>query len=144
MKNRPLVGVAAIVFKDNKILLGKRNNSHGDGCWQFPGGHLEFEEEIKACAEREVFEETGLTIKNIKIGPYTNDIFEKERKHYITLFVISEYSSGEVTLKEPEKCSEWEWFEWGNLPKPLFLPIINLLNNGFNPSHVENQGCIIL
>ncbi len=131
MIHRPLVGVATIVFKKNKILLGKRKNAHGDGCWQFPGGHLEFEEAIEACAQREVFEETGLKIKNIKIGPYTNDIFEKERKHYITLFVLSEYSSGELTLKEPEKCSEWGWFERDKLPRPRFLPIINLLKSGF-------------
>jgi 8-oxo-dGTP diphosphatase len=132
MRKRPLVGVAAIVIKDNKILLGRRKNSHGEGSWQFPGGHLEYKEEIEACAKREVLEETGIKIKNIKLGPYTNDVFENEKKHYITLFVISEYHSGELTLKEPEKCAEWGWFGWNKLPNPQFLPIINLLKQGFN------------
>ena len=127
MKNRPLVGVAAIIVKGGKVLLGKRKNSHGAGCWQFPGGHLEMNETVEACAQREVFEETGLMIKNIRLGPYTNDVFEAEKKHYITLFVIAEYKSGHVTLKEPEKCSEWGWFDPDNLPEPHFLPIINLL-----------------
>lgn len=132
MKKRPLVGVAVIVTKDHKILLGKRKNSHGEGSWQFPGGHLEYNEEIEKCAKREVFEETGIKIKNINLGPYTNDIFEKERKHYITIFVISEYQSGILTLKEPEKCEAWGWFDWENLPNPQFLPIRNLLKIGFN------------
>ena len=131
MGKRPYVGVAAIVLKDGKVLLGKRKNSHGSDTWQFPGGHLEFNESIENCAQREVLEETGIKIKNIRLGPYTNDIFEQEQKHYITLFVISEYDSGELELREPQKCAEWGWFEWTQLPEPSFLPIINLLKQNF-------------
>ena len=127
MEKRPFVGVAVIVIKNQKVLLGKRKNSHGSGTWQFPGGHLEFNESIKDCARRELFEETGIKIKNIRLGPYTNDIFEKEKKHYITLFVVADYDSGVLELKEPEKCEKWDWFEWGKLPEPSFLPIKNLM-----------------
>ncbi|MBL7179171.1 MAG: NUDIX hydrolase [Pseudomonadota bacterium] len=133
MKKRPYIGVAVIVIKDGKVLLGKRKNSHGSGTWHFPGGHLEFNESIEACARREVFEETGLRIKNIRLGPYTNDMFEKEQKHYITLFAVSEYDSGVVELKEPEKCDTWDWFEWTQLPQPSFLSIQNLLKLNFKP-----------
>jgi 8-oxo-dGTP diphosphatase len=52
MHDRPLIGVAVIVIKDDKILLGKRKNSHGAGTWALPGGHLEFGESIKDCARR--------------------------------------------------------------------------------------------
>ncbi|MBU0985905.1 MAG: NUDIX domain-containing protein [Proteobacteria bacterium] len=133
MIKRPYVGVAAIVIKDGKVLLGKRINSHGSGTWQFPGGHLEFNESIEDCARREVFEETGITIINVRPGPYTNDIFKAEKKHYITLFVISDYGSGDLKLKEPEKCETWKWFDWDNLPEPSFLPIQNLLKQKFKP-----------
>jgi 8-oxo-dGTP diphosphatase len=57
------------------------------GTLQFPGGHLEFGEAILACAERETLEETGLEIRPLEILAVTNDIFEKEGKHYITIFV---------------------------------------------------------
>ena len=133
MENRPKIGVGVIVIKDNKVLLGKRKNAHGEGSWCFPGGHLEFNEEIEDCAIREVKEETGIKIKNIRMGTFTNDIFEKEGKHYVTLFVISDYSSGEVKVMEPEKCKKWEWFEWDKLPQPLFIPIQNLLKQNYNP-----------
>jgi mutator protein MutT len=129
---RPKVGVAVIVFKDSKVLLGKRMNSHGSGTWQFPGGHLEFGERIEDCAKRELFEETGLTMRNIRSGPYTNDIFETEQKHYITLFVIADYDSGVLTVKEPKKCEKWKWFRWSQLPEPKFLPIQNLIKQKFN------------
>ncbi|PIN92058.1 hypothetical protein CO154_01270 [Candidatus Pacearchaeota archaeon CG_4_9_14_3_um_filter_31_7] len=52
----PKVGVGVIVIKDNKVLLGKRKNAHGEGSLCFPGGHLEFNEKVEDAAEREVFE----------------------------------------------------------------------------------------
>jgi 8-oxo-dGTP diphosphatase len=78
-------------------------------------------------------EETGIKIKNLKLTTFTNDIFEKEGKHYVTLFVISDFDSGKLELKEPEKCEQWDWFSWNELPEPLFLPIKNLLSQEFNP-----------
>ena len=131
MDKRPNLGVGVIIVKDGKVLLGKRRNAHGAGCWCLPGGHLEFNEDIEDCARREAMEETGIQIKNIRFGPYTNDKFEKEEKHYVTLFVLAEYDSGDVVLREPEKCERWRWFEWDELPEPLFLPVENLLKQGF-------------
>lgn len=133
MKERPKVGIGVLVLKDNKVLLGLRKNAHGDGDWSFPGGHLEFFESLEECAKREVTEETGLEIEDIKKGPYTNDMFTKEEKHYITIFMLSKIKSGEAKVMEPEKCEKWEWFDWDNLPQNLFIPIKNLKETGFNP-----------
>ena len=129
---RPLVGVAVIVIKDGKVLLGKRKNAHGAGTWQFPGGHLEFGESIEQCARREVMEETRLKLRRIRMGPYTNDVFEAEGTHYITLYVLANYDSGDLTLNEPHKCERWEWVAWPPpADKVLFLPIRNLLKQSF-------------
>jgi 8-oxo-dGTP diphosphatase len=123
----PRVGVAVFITNGNKILLGKRKNAHGDGSWATPGGHLEFGESLEQCARREVMEETGLTLQNIRRGPYTNDVFIDEHKHYITIYMIADYTMGLPRVMEPEKCEQWEWFAWNDLPQPLFLPIENLL-----------------
>jgi len=133
MKRRPYIGVAVIVVRGNRVLLGQRKGSHGAGGWQFPGGHLEFNESIETCAKREVWEETGLSIENIRFGPYTNDVFKAERKHYVTLFVIADSNPGTAEAKEPDKCERWDWFEWARFPEPLFLPTRNLLARGFDP-----------
>ena len=133
MQNRPAVGVAVIVIENGKVLLGKRLNSHGSGTWAFPGGHLEFGESIELCAKREVFEETGLSIKNIQRVAYTNDIFKEEKKHYVTLFVVSEYDFGDLQIKELDKCEKWDWFNWNEFSEPLFLSLKNLLGQEFNP-----------
>jgi len=132
-EQRPKVGVGVIIIKNDKVLLGKRKNAHGEGTWCFPGGHLEFNEEIEDCAIREVREEAGIEIKNIRIGTFTNDLFKKEGKHYVTLWVVSDYSFGKVKVMEPEKCEKWGWFEWDKLPKPLFIPIQNLQKMDYNP-----------
>lgn len=128
------VGVGVILRKEDKVLVGKRIGMLGFGTWGFPGGKLEFGESLAACVNREVFEETGVTVKNISYGPYTNDIFAKEEKQFVTLFVIADYKSGKVRVMEPEKCEEWRWVPWNDLPQPLFLPIENLLKQHFNPN----------
>lgn len=127
----PRVGVAVIITNAGNVLLGLRISSHGAGTWQFPGGHLEFGESIEDCARREVREETGLELGNLRLGPYTNDIFASEGRHYVTLFVLADYAGGRPEVREPDKCARWEWFRRDNLPQPLFLPIENLLRQGF-------------
>ncbi|MCX6144236.1 MAG: NUDIX hydrolase [Ignavibacteriales bacterium] len=133
MQSKPRVGVGVIVRRGHHVLLGRRKSGHGRESWSFPGGHLELGEQIEDCATREVKEETGALISFVRRGPYTNDIFPAERKHYITLFVVADYVSGEIEAREPDKCERWEWFEWNDLPRPLFLPIQNLLKTGFDP-----------
>ena len=36
-------------------------------------------------------------------------------------------------LLEPDKFEMWDWFDWNDLPKPLFLPIESLKKTNFNP-----------
>jgi 8-oxo-dGTP diphosphatase len=141
----PRIGVGVIVQRGGRVLLGKRRStSHGDGVWQFPGGHLEWGESVVDCARREVLEETGLEVRISGQGPYTNDYFAAgdptADKHYVTLFVLAESDVGEPQRLEPEKCEAWAWFAWEALPSPLFLPIVHLLESGFTPPPPPSAG----
>lgn len=127
MNKQVRVGVATIILRDGAILLGERIGSHGANTWATPGGHLELVESIEDCAKREVLEETGLIVDSIEKFTFTNDIFEKEGKHYVTLFVVASSASGEPQVTEPDKCKQWKWCRLDDLPEPLFLPLINLL-----------------
>ena len=129
----PRVGVGVIVLRDAKVLLGLRQGSHGANTWALPGGHLEFGESVESCAAREVLEETGLIIDQVRPGPFTNDVMTADDKHYVTLFVIADNAVGEPAVCEPAKCLRWAWFDWSDLPEPLFQPLQTLKHSGFQP-----------
>jgi len=117
-KPRPKVGIGVIVYKDGKVLIGRRKKAHGSGEYAWPGGHLEFGESMEECAKREVREETGIEIENVKFLRLMN-LVEYE-KHYADIAFTSDWKSGEAKLLEPEKCEGWEWHELSKLPQPLF------------------------
>lgn len=132
----PKVGVAVILVRDGKVLLGKRKGAHGSGTWSFPGGKLDAQETPEACAIRELFEESGLEARNVQSGNlFTNDVFTDEGKHFITLYMLAE-ADGEPEVKEPDKCETWQWFTWDELPENLFLPLRNLMRQGYRPPGV--------
>ncbi|MDP1879392.1 MAG: NUDIX domain-containing protein [Parachlamydiaceae bacterium] len=128
MDKSPKIGIGVVVLKDNWVLLGKRKGAHGVGDWAFPGGHLEFCETPEKCAYRELLEETGLKAISIHPGPWTNDIFDSD-KHYVTLFMFVTEFSGNPVVLEPHKSENWEWFEWNQLPQPLFATVRTLIKN---------------
>jgi len=125
---QPRIGVGVLLFRDGKVLLGKRLGSHGAGEWATPGGHLEFGETPQQCAQREVAEETGLSLGECVQGPFTNNIFCSEQKHYVTLFMLAWHASGTPERCEPHKCEGWQWFDKTALPQPLFAPLQSLLD----------------
>lgn len=119
VKKIPLVGVGVMIFKRDKVLLGKRKGSHGEGEYAFPGGHLDYMETIENCAKRETFEETGIEVENIRFQFLAN-VRKYKPKHYVHIGVVADYKEGIVKLKEPEKCENWDWYSLDNLPQPLF------------------------
>ena len=121
------VGVGVFVKRNGKILVGKRKGSHGAGTWALPGGHPEHGESFETCCKREVMEETGLVINDISPVVFTNDVFQDEGLHYITLFFRGEYESGEAIVAEPRECEEWRWVFPDQIPQPIFLPLRNAL-----------------
>lgn len=127
------IGVGVIVRRGTKVLVGSRRGSHGAGSWALPGGHLDEGETPEACARREVLEETGLEITDLRRGPWSHDRFEEEGKEYVTLFVVADARTGDPEIREPTKCAEWRWCEWSELPTPLFPPLRSLTERGYRP-----------
>lgn len=126
------VGVAVLIFQQNKLLLGERiGSSHGAHTWQLPGGHLEFGETWEECAIRETKEETGINIYDVSFVQVANNIMSEENKHYVTIFMSSNKIKGKVKTMEPKKCKRWEWFCWNTLPTPLFSPLSDLIDSKY-------------
>ena len=111
-----------MVVKDGLVLIGKRKGSHGEGQWAWPGGHLEYMESFVDCAKREVREETGIEINNVRFLRLMN-LKKYAPRHYVDVGLIADWQSGEPRVMEPEKIEAWEWREMNNLPEPLFAPL---------------------
>lgn len=124
MTNHPRIGVRVILFNNkNEILLGKRINSHGESTYGNPGGHLEFGETFEEYIIREVLEETNLIIKGPEFLTITNDVFEKEQKHYVSIFLKAHcLNEHELQNLELHKVERWQWFALDKLPDNLFYP----------------------
>ena len=118
-EQRPQVGIGVMIFKDGKVLLGKRKGSHGSNRYAFPGGHLEYMESFEDCAKRETLEECGININKIKFQLLAN-MKEYSPKHYIHINLMADWKSGEAKVLEPDKCENWDWYNLNKLPRPLF------------------------
>ena len=116
------ISVMVMVVKGEKILLGKRKGSHGEGQFASPGGHLEYMESFSDCAIREIKEECGIEVQNMKFL-FVANIKEYTPKHYCRIGLIAEWKSGEPQLLEQEKCESWDWYSFDNLPSPLFSSV---------------------
>lgn len=129
------VGVAVLLFKEGKVLLGKRNDDpvkaeselHGEGTWTIPGGKVEFHEDLEEAARREVLEETGITAKALELISVGNEIVPDN--HFVTLGFLCRDFEGLPETKEPEEIVTWEWFSLDSLPDPLFPPAEKIIKN---------------
>ena len=118
---RPQVGIGVFLIKGNSILRGIRKNSHGQGEYSLPGGHLEHNESFEECALRELSEEAGNDIKVSK--PKFLCLTNLRRylpKHYVDIGMVVKWVNGEAKLTEPDKRTSWGWYDLNELPSPLF------------------------
>ena len=120
-ETKPRVGIGIMIFKNGKILMGKRKNAHGEGQYAFPGGNLEYMESYEDCVLREIAEECGVEVKNIRFQYLTN-LKQFAPKHYVHIGLAADWKSGEPEALEPDKTEHWGWYDLGDLPQPMFIP----------------------
>lgn len=109
--NHPRVGVAAVVLRDNQVLLVQRGRDPGKGSWGLPGGMLELGETLADGARREVMEECGV---EIEVGPLVA-VFEpmqrdengRLRFHYVVVDYLARYVTGEPRAGDDADDARW-------------------------------------
>lgn len=134
-QNKVGVGFGVMIFKNNKILLGKRNEDpekassllNGAGKWTMPGGKLDFGETFEQGAKRETLEETSIVLNDTSVLCINQDIIESA--HFITIGLISDSFSGEPQVMEPDEITEWNWFDLNDLPSPMYFPSAKIIEN---------------
>lgn len=121
--HRPLIlpgSVVLIVNQKNELLLQHRN----DGGWGLPGGLMELGESLEDTARREVKEETGLDIGELRqlgvfSGPdYFFRVANGDELYSVTAVFLSNDITGEIQVDESESV-EMQFFNLDSLPVGL-------------------------
>src|SRR5262245_17964427 len=141
---RPQVGMGVLVIRRGRVLLGRRSGSHGAGYYAAPGGHIEFGESFEEAAKREVLEETGLEITDLKLLSVGNYIFARDEgeRHYIDIDFVCEAPEGQPKLMEPEKCEGWDWYDLENLPQPVFIVTERMIESFRSKTVLKNVSVV--
>ena len=109
--DQPRVAVGAIVFKNDKVLLVRRAKAPSEDLWAIPGGKVRLGESLTKAAEREIKEETGITIL-AREPVYTFDHIEADsnsriRFHYVIVDLSADYVSGKTQPGDDALEARW-------------------------------------
>lgn len=119
------VAVGAIMFNDkSELFLSKRSQQvkNERGCWEIPGGSVEFGETLQDAAKREIKEEYGVEIDVLKQFPAEDHLVPEEKQHWVATTFLAKIKKGQIPkIMEPDKCDEIGWFALDNLPSPLSI-----------------------
>jgi len=106
------VGAGALVHRQGRLLLVKRNREPAKGTWSFPGGAVELGETTLEAAVREVKEETGLDIEVESLFDVVTylpgDRVTKSKNQVIVVDYLAKPKKGRVRLNA--ESSDFGWF----------------------------------
>jgi 8-oxo-dGTP diphosphatase len=128
--DRPILGVGAIIFDGDLVLLVERGKEPLKGYWSLPGGMVETGESLDDAVKREILEETGLHIRPLRIAEVFERIMHdaegKTEYHYVLIDYVCVVTGGD--LEAADDAGKAEWFRREDLPGLLLtegtLPVI--------------------
>ena len=125
----PKVAAAVLIEQDGRILLVRRANEPFRGLWTLPAGFINGGEDPAEAAARECLEETGLTVRIMRV---LDIISGKEHPSGADFIIVyqAEVIGGE--LKPDDDVDLVEWFERGSLPQLAFRATQIVLSQDFS------------
>ena len=119
---RPAVTADCIVITreaEPKVLLIQRGGEPFKGAWAFPGGFMDMDETTEQCAIRELEEETGLRVSDIKqIGAYSK-VDRDPRGRTITVAYLTIIEKP-IAVTGQDDAAKAEWWPVDALPPLAF------------------------
>jgi 8-oxo-dGTP diphosphatase len=107
----PRLAVGAVVFKNERVLLVQRARAPARGEWAIPGGSVHLGETLQQAAEREILEETGISIR-AREPIFTFDVIERDdrgqvRFHYVIVDLAADYIGGDPHPGDDAAAVRW-------------------------------------
>jgi 8-oxo-dGTP diphosphatase len=118
---RPAVTVDAIIFskRQNSVLLIERGNDPFKGKWALPGGFIEMDEELETACRRELEEETGIRVGEMKQFRAFGGV-NRDPRHRTISVVFFAFTEQEITPKAGDDAALAQWFPIAKLPELAF------------------------
>jgi ADP-ribose pyrophosphatase YjhB (NUDIX family) len=132
--DRPIVGVGAVIIDKRRVLLIKRGSPPLMGEWSLPGGVVELGETLRAAAEREAMEETGLLVKAGEVIEVLDRIVPDKASapqyHYVLIDFLCIVHGGE--LRAGGDAADARWAGEDELAEyKLEQPAVEVIKKGF-------------
>jgi len=106
-----VLGVGALIFQDDQILLIRRGREPLKGYWSLPGGAVETGERLEDALRREVREETGLDVVPTEIAVVFERIMPdstgRAEYHYLLIDFFCEVEGGNLAAGDDSELAEW-------------------------------------
>ena len=133
--DRPLLGVGAVIVRDERVLVVRRLNPPLQGQWSIPGGLVETGETIKQALIREIREETGLAVEPIELievfERILRDTESRVQYHFVVIDYLCRILSGEASPRTD--VSEIQWTRLEDLPELGITPeTSSVMQKGLN------------
>ena len=130
----PILGVGAVIFNNEEVLLAKRGKDPGYGGWSIPGGAVELGETLKEGLLREIMEETGLQVEiggMVEVLEWiSRDENNRIQYHYVLVDFWCKCLSVEINPSSDVLDAKWVLLsEISNYDLPL--PTLEVINKAF-------------
>ncbi len=106
----PQVGVGAVVWRGERLLLIRRGHAPRKGAWSLPGGRQKLGETVEEAVLRELREETGIEARITGLAAVV-DLIEREGArlayHYTVIDMIAEWTAGEAAAGDDAAEVAW-------------------------------------
>lgn len=130
--DHPLVGVGAVVWRGDQVLLIRRGTPPRQDQWSLPGGRQELGETVAEAARREVREETGIDIEVLDVVAVVDlidrDAADQVQFHYTLIDVLAEFRAGEAQHGDDAADVAWarlddlaQYALWGETERVIRL-----------------------
>lgn len=125
MYRRPSMTTDSILIHEDSdgtayVLLIRRGGEPYKGCWAFPGGFLEMNETLEACAARELMEETGLSVSSRTLVGIYDAVDRDPRGRVITAAYLSHYDGPMEAASAGDDAAETQWWPLSSTPDLAF------------------------